>query len=44
VKEWRLGVCIEKHPPSDRRMHLKYGLDDLAAHSARIKNIPPEER
>jgi len=23
---------------------LSYSLDDLAAHSARIRNIPPEER
>jgi uncharacterized protein len=25
-------------------VHLKYGLDDVAAHAARIRDIPPEER
>jgi hypothetical protein len=31
-------------PPSDKRVHLKFGVDDLAAHSARIGDIPPEQR
>ena len=43
-KEWRPGVSVEKHPPSDKRVHLKYSLDDIAAHSARIREIPPEDR
>jgi hypothetical protein len=42
--EWRPGVSIQKHPPSAERVHLKYSHDDLAAHSARISNIPPEDR
>jgi hypothetical protein len=25
-------------------VHLSYSLDDIAAHSARIRNVPPEER
>jgi hypothetical protein len=25
-------------------VHLKYTLDDVAAHSQRIRNIPPEGR
>jgi len=37
-------LSVEKRPPSDKRVHLSYSLDDLAAHSARIRNIPPEER
>jgi hypothetical protein len=44
VKEWRPGVSVGKHPPSDKRVHLKYSLDDLAAHSARIRDIAPEQR
>jgi hypothetical protein len=44
AKEWRPGLSVEKRPPSDKRVHLSYSLDDLAAHSARIRNIPPEER
>ena len=42
--EWRPGVSVEKHPASDKRVHLKYSHDDLAEHSARIGNIPPEDR
>jgi uncharacterized protein len=43
-KEWRPGVSAEKQPPSDKRVHLKCSLDDIATHSARIENIPPEQR
>ena len=31
-------------PPSDKRVHLKYSFDDIAAHSIRIKHIAPEQR
>ena len=44
VREWRPGVCAEKQLPSDKRVHLKYDLDDVAAHCARIRDIPPEKR
>jgi uncharacterized protein len=44
AKEWRQSVCVTKHAPSDKRVHLKYSLDDVAAHSARIRDVPPEER
>ena len=44
AEEWRPGVSTEKQPPSDKRVHLSRSLDDIAAHSARIKDIPPEER
>jgi hypothetical protein len=44
AKAWRPGLSVEKRPPSDKRVHLSYSLDDLAAHSARIRNIPPEDR
>jgi hypothetical protein len=43
-KEWQPGVSVLKQPPSDKRMHLKYGLEEIAARSARIKDIPPEKR
>jgi hypothetical protein len=42
--EWRPGASVEKHPPSAKRIHLSHSLDDIAEHSARIRNIPPEER
>jgi hypothetical protein len=43
-REWRRGVSVATHPPSDKRVHLKYSLDEVAAHAARIKDIPPEAR
>ena len=44
AREWRPGLCADKQLPSDKRARLKYSLDDLAAHSARIRHIPPEQR
>ena len=44
AKEWRAGVCVAKHVPSDKRVHLKYSPDDIAAHSARLRDIPPQRR
>ena len=43
-KEWRAGVCVTKHPASDKRVHLKYSVEDVAAHVARVKDIRPEDR
>jgi hypothetical protein len=42
--ERRPGASVEKQPPSDKRVHLKYSLDDVAAHSAKLRDIPPQER
>ncbi|MGH6800054.1 MAG: DUF1272 domain-containing protein [Methylocella sp.] len=42
--EWRPGLSLEKRPPSSKRSTLSYSLDDIAAHSMRIKNIAPENR
>jgi hypothetical protein len=33
-REWRPGACVTRQLPSDKRVHLKYSLDDIAAHSA----------
>jgi uncharacterized protein len=44
AREWRPDTCVAKQPPSDKRVHLKYSIEDVAAHSARIRDIPPEER
>ena len=41
---WRSGVCTEAQPPSDKRVHLKFGPEDVAAHCGRVKGIPPEAR
>lgn len=42
--EWRLGLSVAKRPPSSVRVHLSYGHADIAAHTQRIKDIPPEKR
>jgi uncharacterized protein len=42
--EWRPGLSVVKRPPSDKRVHLSHSLEDIAAHSARIRDIPPEDR
>jgi uncharacterized protein len=44
AKEWRPGLSVGKRPPSDKRVHLSWSLDELAEHSARIRDIPPEQR
>ncbi|RZN21545.1 DUF1272 domain-containing protein [Bradyrhizobium sp. Leo121] len=43
-REWRPGVCAVKQTPSGKRVHLKYSLEDVAAHSARLRHIPSEQR
>ena len=42
--EWRPGLSVAKRPPSTRRIHLSYDLDNIAANSSRIKDIPPQDR
>jgi hypothetical protein len=44
AKEWREGLSSVRQPGSDRRRGLKYGREDIAAFSARIRDVPPEER
>ncbi|MEQ8816396.1 MAG: DUF1272 domain-containing protein [Thalassobaculum sp.] len=42
--DWRPGVSRAHQPPSDRRVHLKYPPEAVAAHAARIRDVPPERR
>ena len=42
--EWRRGLSLAKRPPSTKRVHLSYSLEDIAAQSARLKDIPPAAR
>ena len=44
TQEWRPGVCTTNQAPSDKRVHLKYSIEDVAAHCARIKDVAPERR
>jgi hypothetical protein len=38
------GLSVAKHLPSTKRVHLSYGLDEIANQPAQIKDIPPEKR
>jgi hypothetical protein len=44
AREWRVGISVGQQPPSRKRVHLSFSPDDVVAHSARIRDIPPEER
>ena len=44
AREWRPGACVARQPPSTSRVHLKYSPEEIAAYSARIRDIPPQER
>ena len=44
AREWRPGISLENKPPSGERVHLSYSVDDIAAHSAGIRDIPPGDR
>ena len=43
-REWRPGISVASQPASDKRVHLKYPRDEVAAHVARIRTVPPEAR
>ena len=42
--EWREGLSRYTKPPSADRVHMKYSVEGLMGHIARIKDIPPEKR
>ena len=42
--EWRPGLSTAKRPPSATRVKLSFTPDEIAAFSARIAAIPPEQR
>jgi uncharacterized protein len=42
--EWRPGLSLAKRPASTTRVRLSYPREDIARHSARIRDIPPQER
>jgi hypothetical protein len=42
--EWRPGLSLAKRPASDKRVHLSYARDNIAAFSLRLKDTPPERR
>ena len=42
--EWRPGLSLAKRPASQTRVHLSYSRDEIAALSARLRNVAPAER
>jgi hypothetical protein len=42
--EWRSGLSLATRPASTKRVQLSFTRAEIAAHSARIGNIPPERR
>ena len=41
---WREGVSRQHQVPSTERRYLKYDRENIAGHSGRIRDIPPEDR
>jgi len=43
---WRpeLNLGLNTHPASNERRYLKFSLEDIAGHVARLRNIPPDRR
>lgn len=41
---WRPGLSRDHQPPSDKRVNTRRTADDIAAHVARIRDIPPQAR
>ena len=44
ASEWRSGLSVAKRPPSAKRVHLSYSVEDIALLRAKIERIPPEQR
>jgi hypothetical protein len=44
VTPWRPGLSLGERPASLERVHLSYSREDIAALSARLKDVPPPER
>ena len=42
--EYRDGVGLENHPPSQRRVHSVYGIEEIQRFSATLSDIAPEQR
>jgi hypothetical protein len=42
--ERRPGVCLAKRPASTQRVHLKWDRAELAAFSAAVRDVRPEDR
>lgn len=43
-REWRPRLSLAKRPASTKRIQLSYSPDAIAQHTARIRDIRPENR
>lgn len=41
---WRLTTGLQCHPPSDERVHMKHGGEDLRHFIDQLKDMAPEDR
>src|SRR6478609_6622520 len=44
VTAWRAETSVTFDPPSDKRVHLRYSHEDIAALSERLRDIEPSRR
>ncbi|HVH80311.1 MAG TPA: DUF1272 domain-containing protein [Stellaceae bacterium] len=44
TNEWRPGVCATKQLASNKRVHLKWPREDIAAFVARLRTVDPARR
>ena len=44
TSERRKGACLEKHPASAQRVHLKWTREEVAEFAEGVRGIPPEQR
>jgi uncharacterized protein len=42
--EWRPGLSLALRPASQKRVHLSYSREEIAALSVRLRDVPPAER
>ena len=42
--EWRPGLSLAQRPASTERVHMSYGEDEVAAFSAQLRHVPPQQR
>jgi uncharacterized protein len=44
ARQWRSGLSVEQQPPSTKRRHLSYSREEIAAFSAKLRDVPPQDR
>ncbi|KAF2174257.1 hypothetical protein M409DRAFT_49116 [Zasmidium cellare ATCC 36951] len=42
--EWRKGLSLANQPASTKRVHLKYGVEEVEVHAKRIRDVDPKDR